>query len=121
MYFAIVGKTPKLSLVELQLVAPTSLTKRGSLVFFESAVEEVETILSQLAGIIKWGVVFPDFSALVDEVRGIDIVGVNDRKLGMTLKKTYDVKQFKEVDLEKANLEVKTQGKEVLDLGNEQR
>ena len=76
MYFAILGKTPQLSLVELELVCPVWLKRKGQVVFFDISVDEVgwkkidpdvsgwksdETQqyitrnMNQLAGIVKWG------------------------------------------------------------------
>jgi hypothetical protein len=47
MYFAIVGRHPKLSLAEFALVPTTSLRRQGEYLFFESDLEE-SALLSQL-------------------------------------------------------------------------
>jgi len=51
-HFAVLGSHPKLSLAELELVHPQNIVRRGPLVFFETDSPE---LLSELAGLIKWG------------------------------------------------------------------
>ena len=50
-------------------------------------------------------------------LEGVGIVGVNDQALGMEAKKLYGVRRFKKVELTSSDLEIKKEGKELIDLG----
>lgn len=55
---------------------------------------DIQTILSQLWWIVKWGVV-----KAIDQIEQSDIVGVSTRELGWFLKKNGTTKRYKEIDL----------------------
>lgn len=117
MYFVVIGKTPGLSLIELESLDPIWLTRRWSLVCFDV---EDETIFQErmalLWGSIKRWKVYPSLEPLLKSLQEAKIIAVNTRELGMTLKKQHGIKRFKEVDLTGANLEVKKEGIEIIDL-----
>jgi hypothetical protein len=130
MYFAILGRHPKLSLAEFALVPTTSLRRQGEYLFFESDLEEVALLsqLEKLGGIVKRGRVIkkPDSRNQISEEKdekiasfldGVTIIGVNDQKLGMETKKLYGVRRFKLVELTSSDLEIKNNGKELIALG----
>lgn len=125
MYFAILGRHPKLSLAEFALVSTTSLRRQGEYLFFESALEEVALLsqLEKLGGIVKWGKVVKNEAwektniAIASFLEGVSIIGVNDQKLGMEIKKLYEVRRFKIVELTSSDLEIKKDGKELIALG----
>lgn len=50
-------------------------------------------------------------------LEGVSIIGVNDQKLGMEIKKLYGVRRFKLVELTSSDLEIKNNGKELIALG----
>jgi len=50
-------------------------------------------------------------------LEGVTIIGVNDQKIGMEIKKLYGVRRFKLVDLTSSDLEIKKDGKELIALG----
>ncbi len=115
-YFAILWKTPRLSFEELQLIWPTNIHRKWKIVVFELSDNKTAS-LNQLAGIIKRGKIVKlgddDFLA---ELKWLSIAGVSERKLWMTLKKKYGVRRFKEIEIEKSDLEIKNEGKEFIDL-----
>jgi hypothetical protein len=133
MYFAIVGRHPKLSLAEFALVETTSLRRQGEFLFFESDLDEgaLLSTLEKLWGIVKRGKVIkkPDpKNQIPDEkdqdiasfLEGVTIIGVNEQKLGMEVKKLYGVRRFKIVELTSSDLEIKKDGKELISLGGGQ-
>ena len=130
MYFAILGRHPKLSLAEFALVSTTSLRRQGEYLFFESDLEESALLLQleKLWGIVKWGKVVEKSDSkqqiseeknpdIVSFLAGVSIIGVNDQKLGMEIKKLYGVRRFKLVELTSSDLEIKKDGKELIALG----
>jgi len=54
MYFALIGKTPDLSLAELEVLYPVIKDRVGSFVLFEASEKSVGALVN-LAGIIKRG------------------------------------------------------------------
>jgi len=120
MYFAILGRHPKLSLAEFLLVPTTSLRRQWPTVFFETELEEeaLLILLSKLGGIVKWWLVTKRES---EEMKtffdGVTLAGVSDQKLWMEIKRWYGVRRFKIVEQISADLEVKKEGKECIDLG----
>jgi len=53
-YFGILGKTPNLSLAEMELLAPTDVSHEDGIVFFQT---QQEAQIAQLGGLIKRGVI----------------------------------------------------------------
>lgn len=129
-YFAILWKTPQLSLEELHLIWPINLHQKGKIVIFDlddMKSDEEDGVrwrrwdfheqMKNLAGIIKWGRCVHVWSdEFEEEVQWLAIAGVSERKLWMILKKKYGVRRFKEIAWEKSDLEIKEQGKEFIDL-----
>lgn len=140
MYFAILGRHPKLSLAEFALVPTISLRRQAQIVFFETELDESSllTLLAKLWGIVKWGKIVEEKSREVErkweeieEIEGsevseevkqfltwVTLVWVNDQKLGMEVKKIYGIKRFKIVEQISTDLEVKQEWKELMDLGS---
>ncbi len=135
MYFAILGRHPKLSLAEFALVPTTTLRRQAQIVLFETELDESSllTLLAKLWGIVKWGSVVEEKSREVErkweEIEGseevkqfltwVTLVWMNDQKLGMELKKIYGIKRFKIVEQISTDLEVKKEWKELMDLGGD--
>lgn len=114
MYFALLGKHKELSLKELEYAKVENLqfSENPQIVLFD-AVDEKK--LEQLAGIIKWGKMLAgelaDFFAEQDQKI---ILWVADKQLGIKLKKEYQLKRFKQVDLFRTDLDVKNKGIELI-------
>lgn len=111
-YFAVLGKNPKLSLRELQLVQPTDIIVNGHLAVFNTTRPEY---LSSLAGIIKRGEVIGR-DRLEDALDEVELIGVEDKKLGMILKKKYGIKRFKQIDLDTTDREILSEWKEIVEI-----
>lgn len=134
MYFAILGRHPKLSLAEFALVPTISLRRQAQIVLFETELDEsaLLTLLAKLWGIVKWGKVVEEKSREVErkweeieeneEVKQfltwVTVIGVSDQRLGMEIKKIYGIKRFKTIELTSSDLEVKKEGKEIIALDN---
>jgi len=126
MYFALIWKTPLLSLAELELAHVKDIRSQGNAVFF-SMDKKNEPLLDQLAWIMKWWIILPrtprydDLAplhvydeALNEILSDCKLVWTNDKTIGMRCKKVYGVKRFKQVDMEKADLDVKRGGVELI-------
>lgn len=124
MYFAVLWRHPKLSLAEFALVSTSSLRRQGEYLFFETDREESALLaqLEKLWGIVKWGKVVEMWGetlnpSLSDFLAWVSIIGVNDQKIGMEIKKLYGVRRFKIVETTASDLEIKKDGKELIWLG----
>lgn len=117
MYFAIVGKTPLLSLAELAVVQPSCLETNKGVVLFDIAQENVP-LLTTLAWVIKRGVVH-SLEEIHPLIQGKALIGASTTTLGSRAKKQAQVKRFKLVTAENTDLEVKQAGCELLDLWND--
>ncbi len=115
MYFALIGKTPDLSLAELEVLHPVIKERLGAFIIFEAS-EKVVGALANLAGIIKRGKVVSE-SELWPILTGAPLIWVNTNGDGVHYKKTYGVKRFKVVSPEKSDKEVIEGWIELLDLG----
>ncbi len=117
MYFALFGKTPELSLAELEVLHPTIHAHKGAFVFFEAKDINPEA-LSSLAGIIKRGRVVSE-NELGSILQGAPLIGVSSNWLGVRCKKTYGVKRFKILIPEKSDKEVKEGWIELIELSED--
>lgn len=73
-----------------------------------------EKKLTQLAGIIKRGkLITEDLSDFFTSCEK-RILGIADKNQGINLKKQYDLKRFKQVDLFHTDLEIKKKGIELV-------
>ena len=115
MYFAILGKNPEISMIELQLVQAKEISypKKG-IVIFDTKYSE---LLPQLWGIIKIGTVVKekDLQELLKEVK---IIGIQNEANGKHLKRTVGIRRYKLVDIFHTDREIKAKGKEVVNLEN---
>lgn len=119
MYFAILGKNKELSLKELHYaeVEGIQFTQNQKIILFSEANEDK---LANIAGIIKWGKVLKsDLSDLFSSKPDKRILGVADKNQGISLKKQYGLKRFKQVDLLHTDLDVKKKGIELIKIGNQ--
>lgn len=119
MYFAILGKNRELSLKELEFASPTNLrpAQNQKIVLFDTA---EASKLTQIAGIIKRGkIVESDLDQLFSANPDKRILGVADKNQGINLKKQYNLKRFKQVDLLHTDLDVKKKGIELIRIGNQ--
>jgi len=111
-YVWVLGKTPDLSLAELQIIQATNITHKWGLVFFDTNTPEH---IKLLGGLIKrWKVI--NFEQLSEAVQETKIVWVDSQELGLMLKRQLGVKRYKVLDLRKSDLEVKQKGTEILSL-----
>lgn len=134
MYFAILGRHPKLSLAEFSCIPTTVLRRQWQSIVFETTLDE-ELLWSQLAklwGIVKWGKIIevekPKHAEKAEDsedeqsgviasfLQWVEIIGVNDQKLGMELKRIYGVKRFKILDITGSDLEIKKEWKELISM-----
>lgn len=114
MYFALLGKTPQLSLAELELLHPTIHTQAWAFVFFDLLPERVE-MLAQLAGIIKRGKVIKE-EQLAELLKDCSLIGVSSQSFGVHCKKTFGVKRFKLIsEPEKSDKEIKKEWVELIE------
>lgn len=113
MYFALLGNHKELSLKELEYAHPQHFqsTKNPQFVLFSDCDEKK---LTHLAWCIKWGKLIEselsDFFASSEK----RILGVADKQLGLKLKRDYELKRFKQVDLFHTDLEIKKKGIELI-------
>ncbi len=113
MYFALLGKTPELSLLELAIVKPMINDREKSRIFFETK-EDPTLFLNRLAWIIKrWKII--DEAELWSTVNWAELIWASDSKLWSHCKKSYGVKRFKLVPIEKSDEEVIESWIEVID------
>lgn len=112
-YFAVLGKHPKLSLVELWIVKPENITQiTTNIVSFDLWEESdyISDIMNNLAGISKRGKIV--------ELEKLDLagktVGTNDDDFGMELKKKYWARRYKFVEVLKSDLEIKKDWIEII-------
>lgn len=115
MYFAVLGKNIDISLAELNLVQPGNMSypKKG-IVIFDT---EYPELLPQLWGIIKAGKVVKEkeLQTLLAEVK---IIGIQSETNGKHLKRTAGIRRYKLVDIFHTDKEIKTKGKEIINLEN---
>ena len=125
MYFAVLGKHPQLSLAEFAVITPTIVKQRWQIVFFESTLtsDELRSHLERLGGVTKRGEcispVDDEDPQIAEFLTWVQLVGAPTIELGMRFKKTYGVKRFKLVDQQSSDLEVKQEGKEIIQLGSD--
>ncbi len=109
MYFWILWKTPELSLLELYMLEPSELTTSWGIAFFETNKPEK---IWQLWWLIKWWVV-SDWEQLWWHLEWAKIVWVDSQELWLMMKRKYNIRRYKELDLRKSDLEVKKKWVEV--------
>ncbi len=115
MYFAILGKNPEISKVELQLIQPKNISspKKGILVFDTDFAEKIST----LGGIIKAGSVVKE-KDLPEVLKDVKIIWIKEIANGKHLKQTMGIKRFKTVDFFHTDKEIKEKWLELINLGN---
>lgn len=103
-HFAVLGKNTEISLTELKLVEPKNIDHHQKNIITFST--KKENLLKQLGGIIKWGrVVTKD--ELAPFLEGKKILGTEEKKLGLSLKKEFKIKRFKLIEPQKTDKDVK--------------
>ncbi len=113
MYFAILGKNREISLKELEKVFPQNIKHISNEVI--SFTTNTPEQLSSLAGIIKWGRVVD--TTKIDEIciklaEEKKIIGINEKDLGVFLKKEFRLKRFKLTKLNRTDIEIKKKWQE---------
>lgn len=115
MYFAVLGKNPEISMIELQLVQAKEISypKKGIVIFDTKYAE----LLPQLWWTIKIGTVVKekDLQELLKEVK---IIWIQNEANGKHLKRTVWIRRYKLVDIFHTDREIKSKGKEVINLEN---
>ncbi|MCX6824020.1 MAG: DNA methyltransferase [candidate division SR1 bacterium] len=115
MYFAVLGKNPEISMLELELVKAKEISypKKG-IVIFDTKYPE---LLPQLGGTIKIGTVVKekDLQELLTDVK---IIGIQNEANGKHLKRTVGIRRYKLVDVFHTDKEIKNKGKEIINLEN---
>lgn len=110
MYGVILGKNKHISLKELELIQPESLTVIGNVATFTTKQPEK---IGELAGIIKRGRLMK-----ISSIGPAEIIGTNDGDLGKYLKKQGLTRRFKNVEESRSDDEVITKGKEYIVIGD---
>lgn len=115
MYFAVLWKNPGISEAEIQLVKPEKISypKKGIMVFDTKFPE----LLPKLGGIIKSGEVVKE-KELKWILENAKIVGIQNEANGKHLKRTIGIKRYKLVDIIHTDKEIKSKGKEIINLEN---
>lgn len=115
MYFAVLGKNPDISLAELQLaqIKEISYPKKG-IITFDTKYSEV---LPQLWWCIKIGTVVKE-KDLQELLADVKIIGIQNEANGKHLKRTAGIRRYKLVDIFHTDKEIKTKGKEIINLEN---
>jgi len=112
-YFAVVWKNKKISLEELKYAKIyDEFNINDILIWFEC--DDTE-LLNQLWWIIKWWEILEE-EELVDEFQDKKILGTKNKNFWLKLKRDFNAKRFKEVDILKTDKEVKNKGIEIIEL-----
>lgn len=117
MYFAIIGKNQTISMHELSYVQPENIQHIGyNIVTFDT---KYPNRLSTLGGLIKrWHIIDPEeIPNLFNEKR---IIGTADDKRWLSLKKTYNLKRYKKVDIGHTDRDIKKKGIELIKISPKQ-
>jgi len=115
MYFAVLGKHPEISKAELELVQPQNISyPKKWIIIFDT---EHPELLQQLGGIIKAGRVVKE-KELPTLLADTKIIGIQSETNGKHLKRTAGIRRYKLVDLFHTDREIKTKGKEIINLEN---
>lgn len=115
MYFAVLGKNPEISLAELELVQikEISYPKKG-IIIFDTKYSE---LLPQLWWCIKIGTVVKE-KDLQELLADVKIIWIQNEANGKHLKRTVWIRRYKLVDVFHTDREIKTKGKEIINLEN---
>lgn len=115
MYFAILWKNPEISIEELQLVKPLiEKTINNQIVVFDTLYPER---LNKLGWIIKrWEIINKE--DLRNKLLETKLIWVSNNNFGLQLKRNYDIKRYKTVDLWHTDLEIKRKWLEIVDMQN---
>ncbi len=115
MYFAVLWKNPEISMIELQLVQAKEISypKKGIVIFDTKYAE----LLPQLWGIIKIGTVVKE-KDLQELLADVKIIWIQNEANGKHLKRTVWIRRYKLVDIFHTDREIKTKGKEIINLEN---
>ena len=113
MYFGILGKNPEISLSELERIQPTDISfpKKGIVAFDTQHPEFLPT----LGGLIKSGRIRRE-KDLQTELQDCKIIGIKEEANAKHLKRTIGIRRYKIVPLEHTDKEIKTKGKELINL-----
>jgi len=116
-YFAVVGKNKDLSLYELKALWATFLNFSDHIQQFTMSDEDYARFENVNGWIIKWWRVV-NHKELPEILEGVRIVGVSSHKLWRTAKDLW-VRRFKEIELQRTDLEIKRKGKELVNVEGE--
>lgn len=113
-YFAVLWKNPELSRYELVSLWATLLDTYQWVQLFTMSDQHRERYERCNWWTIKWWVVI-NAKKLPEHLEWVKIVGVSSAKLWRTAKDLW-VRRFKEIELQKTDLEIKRKGKEILNI-----
>lgn len=115
MYFAILWKNSEISMTELELVQAKEISfpKKGIVIFDTKYAE----ILPQLWWVIKIGTVVKE-KQLQELLADVKIIWIQNEANGKHLKRTVGIRRYKLVDIFHTDKEIKTKGKEIINLEN---
>lgn len=115
MYFAVLGKNPEISLAELELVQikEISYPKKGIIIFDTKYWD----LLPKLWWCIKIGTVVKE-KDLQEILSDVKIIWIQNEANGKHLKRTVWIRRYKLVDVFHTDKEIKTKGKEIINLEN---
>ena len=111
MYFAVIGNFPEITLAELQMVQAKNIQKVWAhILVFDT---KNEPLLQNMASLVKWWKIIsqPDFWWYLEWKK---ILWMADENLAVKLKKQYDIKRYKKVDILHTDLDVKKKGIELI-------
>lgn len=115
MYFAILWKTPEISMAELELVQAKEISyPKNGIIIFDTKYKE---LLPTLWWIIKTGIVVKE-KQLQELLTDIKIIWIQNEANGKHLKRTVWIKRYKLVNIFHTDREIKNKWKEIINLEN---
>lgn len=104
MHFAVIGNFPEITLAELKKIQAKNIQKVWThILVFDT---EKEALLQNMASLVKWWKII-SASEIHSYVEWKKILWMADENLAVKLKKQYDIKRYKKVDILHTDLDVK--------------
>lgn len=115
MYFAILWKTPEISMAELELVQAKEITyPKNGIIIFDTKYKE---LLPTLWWVIKTGIVVKE-KQLQELLTDVKIIWIQNEANGKHLKRTVWIRRYKLVNIFHTDREIKNKWKEIINLEN---
>lgn len=115
MYFAILWKTPEISMAELELVQAKEISyPKNGIIIFDTKYKE---LLPTLWWVIKTGIVVKE-KQLQELLTDVKIIWIQNEANGKHLKRTVWIRRYKLVNIFHTDREIKNKWKEIINLEN---